>query len=640
MEKHIQLAAILVLSTIYLCDAGSSVATTDNEYGRTSVMQLVPVNDCKFRFKNQTFGVIASPWYPLNYPKNISCEWRIETTRDSRIVLTVKQFILPLGHQILINDGRQMQVFNLQNPPNDILFLNSANVTISLTTSNFTNFTNQGSASNGQRIFYTMFESERCGGILTDDAGYITVPQYIHTTDRPHECVWSIISSKNTVITLDFVQFDVQPGSCVYNNVYIRDGDKTGGYIIGDFCEENPPLSQLRTTTNVMTISYRTRPSMDKQKLSEMLPSIKMFYRMVDSCGGELEGYSGSFVTPKKWREEMFTCNWTITVPQGKQIQLNLRKLNVTRTISDFTNENQVETVKVIDLNNPNLILWNYKKGEDHPPQIEFLVRYNKVQVIWSSYPGRKSVHPLLFFQGFYEAVAPNNNNKDCVSVASQMLFTCEEKDYIDCTKRCDSIADCVNGNDERNCALASLDGISNSLDALSSKHRFDMLNKKTNKWSYYTILLMSSAGIIVLVVTAFIVVDRFIKGEVMKYRGITPDGRSDQDDYSTPDGYERIQPPPYKEVDDSSLLLMAAAGFQQQQPPPPYYSFETTSEGGASTGAISRSSFTPTALFHDTDIIDSSSGTQSYSPTPFRYTDDQDDTEAFLKEIETLKEE
>lgn len=629
------------------------IANAESQYGMknpTSVMQLVPVTNCRFQFKNQSFGVIASPGYPLNYPRNISCEWRIEVEKNARIVLTIKHFFLVPGDQLVINDGQQKaQVYNLQNPPNDVLFLTSGNATLSLiskpnsTTTNKSNqiITSKDDAS-GHAVFYAMFESEQCGGVLMEETGYITVPQYIHTADRPHECIWSIISSsKDNVVTLEFVRFDVPSGSCAYSNVYIRDGDKSGGYIIGDFCEENPPLSQLRTTANVMTISYRVSPSLYKMKPTKILPSIKMFYRIVDNCGGELEGYSGSFVTPKRWKDGVFNCTWTITVPQGTHMLFKVRKWKA------VSKQDRIpETVKIIDLNIPELILWQYFGNNGNYPPESLLVRSNQVRIIWSSNPERPlNAHPLVFFQGFYETVKPTN--KDCVTIADQVLFSCEENDYVQCSKRCDGISDCTNENDERHCPVISSDvGISNNLDALSSKRRFEVLNRKNLKWSYYTILFVSSAGVLVIVISVIFVVDQFLK-PITERKTLNTDSISEQQqrtDEQCADqiDYRRIQPPPYKEVDEPYRLLLLSQILQYQHQPPPYYSsFETTSDRTNSrNGAVSRSTFTPTALFHDTDIIDFNTVTQSFSPTPFRYSDDDDDPEAFLKEIEALKEE
>ena len=620
---------------------------------KTSASEISIQESYNFNFRNQTFGVISSPMYPSNYPQNISCQWNIEMLPLSRIVLTIKKFFLWPGDELIIDDSHlPHKVYNLKTPPNEVLYIASKNATITLNTfSNYSEIESIGKDRNleinNQRVFYALFESEGCGGILTEQKGYITIPQYIHSASRPHECLWTIYAPKNQVITLDFIQFDVQPGSCIYNNVYVRDGDKTGGYKIGDFCEENPPFSQLRTTTNIMTVSYRTRPNLLRNNpVSADQPIIKMYYSIVDNCGGKLEGFSGSFATPKQWTNDVFSCNWSIVVPRGKEIFLKFSKWKIKAT---FPHDDHFEKIQIIDTSNSNNFLYEYNTGinvtTDNNFPTSILAHSNEVQIIWSSSKNRKSIEPRILFRGSYEATMTKNKNKeDCVIISNQNLFMCDEEkgqDYIRCSQHCDGVSDCRQASDEKNCRLTMSEkdqGVSNSLDTIG-RSRFGVFNRtNTNTWAYFIVTCLSVIGVFVVIVMAIVLVERFLRGNKDLFTCDQMMTSPPDEVFSTNRKLDLRRPPPYKKVEDNTWTRLL---FQYQPPPP--YSFETTTESSGVAMSDNRSSYTPTALFHDTDVIDySSSGTaitQSYSPTPFRFTDEQDDTDEFLQEVEEFKE-
>jgi len=618
----------------------------------------------EYTFVNQTFGVLSSPGYPLWYTSNLTCKWQIDMKKDSQVVLTIRQFFLADGDVVEVHYGQNKQAYTLQNAPHDFLFLPSEKVTVILKSTSF--------EVHKPRFFYAMFEEEGCGGTLRQSSGYINVPFYVHGTKRPHECVWTIEATREKVVTLEFLDFDVEPGSCVYNNMYIRDGDQTAGYILGDFCEENPPYSKLRSSTNVMSIAYRTRPNLFGNQ-PMMLPTIKMFYKIVDSCGGALEGYSGFFRSPEHWLLGQSSCNWTITVPESKIILLKLKHWRKQKT-DDFNTQEQVRISTEQDE-----ILWELLE-DDLPPE-SIIIPSNQGNIDLIAKGNETYYSPHLHFQAFYEAVLPTAH--DCFQISHKQFFMCSDETYIDCSKRCDGIEHCSAGDDEEDCPKM---GIRRTLDHINP-HDSKQKPIKTRRWSYNFILwivaIVASCVVVMLVVMGDVV---FRKSKRNSYTTFKENLNESLAFTEEPPSYDSLCGGSRDEGEISAnraefissqtsygfpLNLQSAESssneslYHLRHSTPFYiyngsrstlgsseslplhidlkYNYMTSSTDG-SNESIARipttKRYTPlTSMFHDTNVIESTVSTTSTTPVQFfHYSDTLDDHEAFLKEMRMPK--
>ncbi|XP_012557959.1 uncharacterized protein LOC100203247 [Hydra vulgaris] len=476
------------------------------------IITVPKVSSCNNRYTNQTFGIITSPNYPYGYHANTECTWVIDMPKEDRVVLTIKKFNIGPKDKLNIIDANDSTLYNLTNDPGDIIFSNSNKVTIQLVSSE-ENFY-------GNRTFYSIFEREGCGGVLTNKNGYISVPSYVYMSPTPHECSWTILAPQNKVLSLQFLQFDLPPGSCLYSNIYIREGSDEAGYILGDFCEENPPMNQLRTATNILRILYRTRPN-ELAARTELLPSIKMFYVQEDACGGLLDGYSGSFTLPLRWLEDVYSCNWTITVPHGKHMTLKFKAWK-----SYESSDGDYDELRFI-LPQRNVVYWK-SFGKNSPPE-NMLVPSNSLVVSLISHRNN-SVETKLRLNCLFQAIAPVE--EQCVDIAGRKIFICDEWKYIDCSLRCDGVFDCHNKKDEKYCLENILD------EPIAMQHANEV--KHLGRSSLF-IGLFTITCLIVVIAFISITADRFCRKLFLRK---VEDPKESKHSNISPN------PPPYKQED------------------------------------------------------------------------------------------
>ena len=512
-----------------------------------NIIQVQRGSSCRQKFINQSFGILTSPFYPLGYPDNTRCEWIIDMDKNSRVVLIIKSFVLGPGDELVITDKSDLK-FSLDNPPNDVIFSQSNKMSIKLISTSIIDEEQRDSKLtipnlHQNRSFYAEFEKEGCGGFLTANSGYITIPSYIHHSRIPHNCAWTIVSPSNKVIVLQFLQFDLPPGSCLYSNIYIREGNQTAGYVLGDFCEENPPFNILRTSSNIMYIDFRTRRNLLFSNI-QMNPMIKMYYKVEDTCGGKLSGYSGSFATPRRWLDDVFICNWNINVPQEKQMLVKFDSWYV----KGATKTEYDEIYLIIP--SSNYVFWR-SNGELSPPD-SILIPSNQLVVSLRSYRNL-TASVKLNLHGIYQAI--NINDKQCINVGHKRLFMCDDWRYIDCSQRCDGVIDCENALDERLCPITSLD-------AIVMQH---LRNREESK-SSSTFLVVIFFGIITLLLAFILTITKTCR-------------RKKSENKHVPERLTRgCFPPPYSPI----------AGVRSQDIPPPPYS-ETDKQDNITRHKLSR---------------------------------------------------
>ena len=547
--------------------------------------KVKPMN-LDFEFRNQSFGVLASPMYPMPYPGNSTVVWRVRMGHGSRIVLIIRQFILGPGDELRISNDRMNTTYTAGNSPEELLFLSTNSVDVTLTSSSallksFSTRTTTATTSGytpKQRLFYAMFEREGCGGTTNRSHGYLTVPIYIHGTKRPHECVWNIETTQDKVVTLEFLDFDLPPGSCIYNNIYVRDGGWSGGYMLGQFCEENPPFSKLRTVTNTMTITYRVRPNLYEESRGRLneIPYIKMFYRAVDNCGGDLEGYSGSFEAPTGWYNGISTCRWNIKVPESKIILLKITdwrsKKGKYKSTQSLEGELPIEHVQVSTNKAEDSVIWDSAGSEDTSIPDSLLIPSN--QGVFSLSSTNPNTRPFLHFRVYFEAVLPLTG--ECFSIADKDFFMCHKETYIDCSKRCDGTSQCESGNDETDCptigvrrsfgpnpgseAVPTAEG-----DDIEQEEDASLNNSKRRVTQRYALLWLTAMVVSATAIGSVFLIDQFMR----RKPGNRMNGSSTNNSSSASNNFEPHDilppPPPYKEFEDDEAVTMAVNGVVQQ---------------------------------------------------------------------------
>lgn len=180
---------------------------------------------------------------------------------------------------------------------------------------------------------YSFIDVE-CGGIIKDSSEVIKAPMDtdgngVYKTNA--QCRWLIYAPIGYVIQLNIISFDLEQDSmCKYDFVQIFNNGSGHGDQIGKFCGNNAP-KVITTTDNVATIYFESDSSTGKDGFTISLA----FIEGSKLCGANYFSSQGVLRSPGK--PEYLPnkeCEWTITVPNGQQIELTFNYFEVEQHIN------------------------------------------------------------------------------------------------------------------------------------------------------------------------------------------------------------------------------------------------------------------------------------------------------------------
>lgn len=279
-------------------------------------------------------GVIKSPGYPFDYPKNKVCEYTIRTTPGKAIQLVFQDF-----------DIEDNNHFNCQYDHVEIRDGPDANATllgrycggmehvppVHTSTHNYMHIVFRSDMSvTGAGFYanYTTIDTE-CGGIFKTNPGLINHPSSTSEKYRNDQsCTWILIAPEGMHIMLTWNRFVVEnmPGCESDYLELVEEDDNNDDNNLGKFCgSKHPPA--LTTSTNRLKILFNSDSSV-------RLDGFSVSYTFLDEkshCGGTYHKRHGFIYSPG-WPDKYQTnrdCTWTITVPVGQQIRLNISKFDL-----------------------------------------------------------------------------------------------------------------------------------------------------------------------------------------------------------------------------------------------------------------------------------------------------------------------
>uniref|UniRef100_H2ZK52 CUB domain-containing protein n=1 Tax=Ciona savignyi TaxID=51511 RepID=H2ZK52_CIOSA len=239
--------------------------STDGSVQRSGFRIQYTISGISQRAPGST-GLIKSPNYPSNYPKNTECKYRVNSgTSSNSIAFNFLAFNLEPNTQCRFD---YLQVFN---GPTTILgsigkYCGSTNPsTITRTTSYMSmKFKTDGSVTrSGFNVRYSI-TGATLG--LTGSAGY-TSPFYSspnHPNNNPHnlDCYYRInAQSSSNVIKVTFQPFNLEKHSrCNFDYVAIYEGAGNSSRLIGKFCGTNSSFS-VKGRGQYMYMHYHTDSS-------------------------------------------------------------------------------------------------------------------------------------------------------------------------------------------------------------------------------------------------------------------------------------------------------------------------------------------------------------------------------------------
>ncbi|CAG9792216.1 unnamed protein product [Diatraea saccharalis] len=287
-------------------------------------------------------GIIKSPGYPFSYPANKVCEYIIGTVPGKAIQLTFQDFDIEDNlyfnckyDNVEIRDGSDRNATLL-----GIFCGGSEHIPpVQTSTHNYLyiRFNSDMSISGtGFYANYTTIDTE-CGGIYKDTTGLIKHPSgedSTSTTRNNQKCTWVLIAPEGMHIKITWNNFEIENHvTCDSDYVELIEIDSSNNNeTLGKFCGVSHPPS-LTTTTNRLMIRFQSDASIRSAGFS-------LSYTFLDErthCGAvyaKSHGFIYSPGWPKKY-EPNRDCTWTITVPVGQQIMLNISQFDLERPIRD-----------------------------------------------------------------------------------------------------------------------------------------------------------------------------------------------------------------------------------------------------------------------------------------------------------------
>uniref|UniRef100_I3KD12 Cubilin n=1 Tax=Oreochromis niloticus TaxID=8128 RepID=I3KD12_ORENI len=269
-------------------------------------------------------GIIISPNWPNNYNHNRQCIYLIRLPEGGQVALNFTDMDLE-SHSGCAFDYVEVRDGRTETDPLIGKYCGNTLPAPVLSSSNvlWIRFKSDSSVSRaGFRAVYTVGEIS-CGGTLSG-SGQFHSPY--HPNAYPHNkvCEWVINQPEGYVVTLDFLSFDVEGGSCRYDYVEVRDGATSSSPLLGTFCgAEIPP--RLQSTQRSMYIKFTTDSSVSNHGFEAAYDSA------IEGCGDTLTSPSGTITSPghPSSYPHGANCTWYISVSPGNLIRLTFESFNL-----------------------------------------------------------------------------------------------------------------------------------------------------------------------------------------------------------------------------------------------------------------------------------------------------------------------
>ncbi|XP_070174131.1 cubilin-like [Littorina saxatilis] len=279
-------------------------------------------------------GVIQTPGYPLSYPANSNCTWKVRVTNGRTVGVRFNGTFSVGGSSPSSGcAGDYIQLLNGFASDSPALLPNGTYTSIATATGKYcgnnlppqletssrfltVNFVSDGS---GNAAGFSLIHSEvsvTCGGSLTltsaITSGYFTTPNYPQPYPHNVECIWVITAPASERVQVDFVEaFNIERHSqCRWDYIEFRDGATSAGDELGKFCGDQFP-SSVYSSGRSLYARFRTDASVPKKGFKAMYS--------IASCGGRIYGQNGTITSPNypSSYDANSNCSWIVAGPTG-----------------------------------------------------------------------------------------------------------------------------------------------------------------------------------------------------------------------------------------------------------------------------------------------------------------------------------
>ncbi|XP_041670250.1 cubilin [Cheilinus undulatus] len=266
-------------------------------------------------------GIIISPNWPNDYAHNRQCIYLIRLPAGEEVSLNFTHMNLE-SHSSCVFDYVEVRDGRTETDPLIGRYCGTTLPAPIHSSSNYLwiRFRSDSSVSRaGFRATYTV----ACGGTFAG-TGQIRSPYHPNAYPHNKECEWVINQPEGYVVTLDFLSFDVEGGSCRYDFVEVRDGSTSSSPLLGTFCGvEIPP--RLQSTQRSMYIYFKTDSSVTNHGFEAA------YGTALEGCGDTLTSPSGTITSPghPSHYPHGANCTWYINVEPGNLIRLTFDSFNL-----------------------------------------------------------------------------------------------------------------------------------------------------------------------------------------------------------------------------------------------------------------------------------------------------------------------
>ncbi|XP_039618458.1 membrane frizzled-related protein [Polypterus senegalus] len=318
----------------------------------------------------------------------------------------------------------------------------------------------------------------RCGGVLVEEEGSFSSPNYPGNYPPNMYCIWLITTSATSIIQLRISSLEMEgPASCPCDWLEVQEDNITitGRGLTGKFCGNIAPPT-INSRTNRLQVTFHSDASISGsgfvaqyQSLPEHHKSCRWEEHFCDSglcllpssvcdgrfhcfdqsdetncsqtgreCGGQLNGTSGSFSSPSFPNQypHRQLCLWKISVPEGYMIELTFDSFSL-----EFHEVCSYDYVEILDtVGNGALTLLGRYCGTQPPPVLSSSHQMMTVLFVTDDGVSNSGFHAT------YQAI--NATQRSC----GPDDFTCLSGECQSQGCVCDGWSDCADGSDEVDC--------------------------------------------------------------------------------------------------------------------------------------------------------------------------------------------
>ncbi|KAK2868219.1 hypothetical protein Q7C36_000090 [Tachysurus vachellii] len=200
-------------------------------------------------------GNISSPNFPGLYPYNVDCSWLIVVSEGSSVLLTFHHFELEY-HADCAYD--YVKIYNgVSEDEGNLLgkFCGDATPPQFSSSWNIMSIIFHSDRHVARTGFLVGYRKDTCGGVLTGISGVISSPGYPLEYSNNAECSWMIQVSNRSVVTLVFLDFQLENNEgCNFDYIALFDGPTVQHRHIGNYCGNKGPPNTVSTSNQLLVV--------------------------------------------------------------------------------------------------------------------------------------------------------------------------------------------------------------------------------------------------------------------------------------------------------------------------------------------------------------------------------------------------